>query len=146
MKIYNLTNYKITDVDDDLWNYWIQTNNSRITRFATVPPQPTYNPLSQELVWDKGQWQILEKPPIPERKVWPNSALFLNEFTFEEQMAIASSNAPDIRALSLVLAVWPGELWSNDYRLQTGMKSIVQKNIIPFERVNNILAPTGLLN
>ena len=146
MKIYSLTDYKITDVDDNIWNYWIEHNNPRIYRFAVVPPQPIYNPSTQELVWDKGQWQILEKPPVPNRKVWPNSALFLNEFTFEEQIYIASSNAPDIKALTLVLAVWPGEVWSDDFRLQAGMKSIVQKNIVPHDRINNILAPTGLLN
>lgn len=145
MKIYNLTDYKIIDVNDNLWNYWINTNNDRISRFSVVPPEPAYNPETEYIQWNAGNWNIIQKPILPKRRVWENSALFLNEFTFEEQMAIASSNAPDIKALSLVLAVWPGELWSDDYRLQTGMRSIVQKNIIPFERINNILLPTGLI-
>lgn len=77
--------------------------------------------------------------PPAGRKVWPNASAFLAEFSIEEKAAISLSTHPVIAALRLELLSWPGEVWSNDERIQMGMDALVEANILPEFRRQEII-------
>lgn len=77
--------------------------------------------------------------PPAGRKVWPNAAAFLGEFAVEELAEISLSVNPTIAALRLVLAAWPGEVWSDDERILLGMTALVEEEILSEARAEEIL-------
>lgn len=139
MKIYNLTDYKISDVNDNIWNYWIQTNNPKINHFAIVPVQPTYDPSTQECIWNQGNWNVINKQILPKRRIWPTAAHFWNEFTPQEQLNIVSRNESEIKVLTVHLTIWPGEVWSDDVRLQSALQILVARNVLTQSRIDELL-------
>jgi hypothetical protein len=89
----------------------------------------------------------LKSTPIPKtsehpenRKIWPNSAAFLSEFTMPELAAISLSLDPTIAALRLLLASWPADIYSDDPRIIGGLSSLVAAGIITEARRGEILA------
>ncbi len=89
----------------------------------------------------------LKSPPIPktvehpdDRKIWPNSAAFLAEFTMPELAAISLSLDPTIAALRLLLASWPADIYSDDPRIIGGLSALVAVGIITEARRKEILA------
>jgi hypothetical protein len=74
-----------------------------------------------------------------DRKIWPNAAAFLGEFSMSELAAIELSANPIIAALRLVLAAWTADVWSDDERIQMGMDALVDAGILAQERADSIL-------
>lgn len=99
------------------------------------PGDPTYEALIQE--WTDNMVASIEAVP---QKTWPNASAFLAEFSIEEKAAISLSTHPVIAALRLDLLSWPGEVWSNDERIRMGMDALVEANILPEFRRQEILA------
>jgi hypothetical protein len=73
------------------------------------------------------------------RKIWANSAKFLEEFTVVELAAIALSQNPTVASLRLLLTAWHTEVWSDDHRITSGMDILVSEGLITSERKNQIL-------
>lgn len=81
--------------------------------------------------------------PPAERKVWPTAAAFLAEFQPEELAEISLSTNPTIAALRLVLAAWPGEVWSDDERILLGMTALIEEEILSEARAEEIAGCAG---
>lgn len=123
---------------------------------AVVPlvklEQPACDPATHRctpaLVWfeDRVERQWITDPLTPEeiaaaaRKVWPNAALFLAEFTMPELAAIELSLDGTIAALRLLLASWPADIYSDDPRIIGGLSALVAAGIITEERRAEIVA------
>lgn len=106
---------------------------------------PTFDPATQAApTWENGEWVVRDLTPeelaAAARKVWPNSSLFLQSFTFPEMAGISLSTDPTIAALRLLLTAWAGEVWSDDPRIQMGMQALVASGIINQARADDILA------
>jgi len=89
----------------------------------------------------------LTSTPIPktlehpdDRKIWPNAALFLSEFTMPELAAVSLSLDPTIAALRLLLASWPADVWSDDPRIVMGLDALESAGIITEARRGEIVA------
>jgi len=114
--------------------------------------QPDCNPATHRctpvLVWfpDRVERQWVSTPLTDEelaaraRKIWPNSAAFLGEFTLPELAAIELSLDPTIAALRLLLASWPADIYSDDPRIVGGLSALVAAGIITEARRGEILA------
>jgi hypothetical protein len=104
--------------------------------------QPDCNPATHRctpvLVWfpDRVERQWVSTPLTDEelaalaRKIWPNAAAFLAEFTMPELAAISLSLDPTIAALRLLLASWPADIYSDDPRIVGGLSALVGAEII----------------
>lgn len=88
------------------------------------------------------QWADAYMASLPPagRKVWPTVAAFLREFSMPELAAIALSTNPTIAALRLVLASWPGQVWSDNEQIQIGLDALVSTGIIDQSRRDEIEA------
>jgi hypothetical protein len=84
--------------------------------------------------------EIAEIAILAARKIWPNAALFLSEFTMPELAAISLSLDPTIAALRLLLASWPADIYSDDPRIVGGLSALVAAGIILEARRAEILA------
>jgi hypothetical protein len=114
--------------------------------------QPDCNPATHRctpvLAWfpDRVERQWVSTPLTDEeladraRKIWPNAALFLAEFTMPELAAISLSLDPTIAALRLLLASWPADIYSDDPRIVGGLSALVAAGIILEARRAEILA------
>jgi hypothetical protein len=114
--------------------------------------QPDCNPATHRctpvLVWfpDRVERQWVSTPLTDDelaalaRKIWPNAALFLGEFTMPELAAIELSLDPTIAALRLLLASWPADIYSDDPRIVGGLSALVTAGIITEARRAEILA------
>jgi hypothetical protein len=74
--------------------------------------------------------EIAENAILAARKIWPNAAAFLSEFTMPELAAISLSLDPTIAALRLLLASWPADIYSDDPRIIGGLGALVAAGII----------------
>lgn len=74
------------------------------------------------------------------RKVWETKADFWAEFTESEQLGIMTSAVPGIKLLDRQLLVWPGQVWSDDARVQAGLNGLVAVGILTMARKEAILA------
>lgn len=86
---------------------------------------------------------IPEEPAHPVRRVWPTGGHLWEEFTQQEQIALAMSQVPEIKVLVLALAYWPDQVFSDDHRVQQGFAALVQSGLMTAERANAILYPPG---
>ena len=110
--------------------------------------EPATHRYSPVLVWfeDRVERQWISTPLTSEelatlaRKVWPNSSLFLAEFTMPELAAISLSLDPTIAALRLLLASWPADIYSDDPRIIDGFAALVAAGIINESRRVEIVA------
>jgi len=114
--------------------------------------QPDCNPATHRcapvLVWfpDRVERQWVSTPLTDEelaalaRKIWPNAATFLGEFTMLELAAISLSLDPIIAALRLLLASWPADVWSDDPRIVMGLDALETAGIITEARRGEIVA------
>jgi hypothetical protein len=88
-------------------------------------------------------WEIISLTPEElaalARKVWDNSALFLQSFTLPEMAAISLSTDPTIAAMRLLLTAWAGEVWSDDPRIVLGFDALKSTGIISDARAAEIL-------
>jgi hypothetical protein len=103
----------------------------------TIAPQPP----GPEATWGNGEWVMPpEDPAASTRKIWPHAAAFLEEFTLPELAAISLSEDPMVAALRLLLAAWPGEVWSDDLRIGNGLAHLIDSGILSEARRAAILA------
>jgi hypothetical protein len=77
---------------------------------------------------------------IAARKIWQDSAHFLESFTLAETAAISVSTDATIAALRLILATWGNEIWSDDARIVAGLDALVAAQIITTQRREAIIA------
>lgn len=84
--------------------------------------------------------EIAENAAIAARKVWPDAAAFLAEFSMPELAAISLSLDPTIAALRVLLASWPKDVWSDDPRIVGGLTALVGAGIIIEARRAEIVA------
>jgi hypothetical protein len=124
---------------------WIEADNPKRLDWAEQPSPPDYDPATHHAPeWADGQW--VSTPLTPEeiaasaRKIWPNAATFLAEFTMPELAAISLSLDPTIAALRLLLASWPADIYSDDPRIIGGLSALVAVGIITESRRGEILA------
>jgi hypothetical protein len=99
--------------------------------------EPAYNPATQYLSTTESidttsktvtrGWQIID---LPDYKIWANAQDFMAEFTTPEKADIAMSIDPTIATLRLELSTWFSEVYSNDYRVVSGLNKLVQLGII----------------
>jgi hypothetical protein len=73
------------------------------------------------------------------RKIWPDKSKFWNEFTPVEKAAILTSEHSGIKVLWSDLTMWPGEVWSDDSRIQQGLSGLVAVGILTESRKTEIL-------
>jgi hypothetical protein len=73
------------------------------------------------------------------RKIWPDKSRFWNEFTADEKSAILTSEHGGIKVLHSDLTMWPGEVWSDDSRIQQGLSGLVAVKILTESRKTQIL-------
>jgi hypothetical protein len=143
-KYYNTTTFNRVDIEDSTMELWISVNNPKAEIYQLVPEQPPHDPETQRVEWGSTGWVIIdltaEEITAKTRKVWPTKAEFWNEFTSAEQIAIMDSTIPDIRLLDRQLLVWPGEVWSDDVRVQAGLDGLVGVGILTPERKTEILS------
>ena len=57
---YNIDNYEIKDLSDDLINGWIENDNPKKDKWIVLPERP-----SNDHYWNNGEW-ILSSPSVPE--------------------------------------------------------------------------------
>lgn len=108
----------------------------------TVPP--SYDPEKQNAPeWIDGKWVVRDLTPAEiaalKRKVWDTSAAFWAEFLPSEQLGILDSQLPEIKLLDRALVIWPGQVWSDDDRVQKGLSDLVNSGIITEARKAEIL-------
>lgn len=73
------------------------------------------------------------------RKIWPTVADFYAEFTSTEKYAIQSSNVPAIVVARGDLAMWRGDVWSDNVDVLAGLDAMVEAGVITAERKIEIL-------
>jgi hypothetical protein len=88
-------------------------------------------PTMEEL---EAAWAQLEA-----RKIWPTKAHLWDEFTPSEKAAILNSDHSGIKVLWSDLTMWPGEVWSDDSRIQQGLSGLVAVGILTESRKTEIL-------
>lgn len=88
---------------------------------------------------------IPEEPAPPVRRVWPSGGHLWAELSRDERIALAACNVPEVRALVVDVAVWPGEIWSDHPQVQEGFRGLVAAGLLTVERASVILNPPGLI-
>ena len=124
---------------------WIEADNPKRLDWAEQPSPPAHDASTQRAPeWGDGEWIVRDLSPdelaARARKVWPNAAAFLGEFTMPELSAISLSLDPTIAALRLLLASWPADIYSDDPRIVGGLSALVAAGIITEARRGEILA------
>jgi hypothetical protein len=74
------------------------------------------------------------------RKIWPTKAHFWDELTADEKAGILNSDHSGIKVLWSDLTMWPGEVWSDDTRIQQGLSGLVALGLLTAQRKDQILA------
>ena len=143
---------RLASLQTDADGNWIGVPDGQTVVPLIKLPKPVVDPLTQKaepfLAWasDKVErsWVLLSLSPEEQaaaaRKVWPTSADYLIEFTFQEMAAISLSQDPTIAALRLLLASWAGEVWSDDPRVLAGIEALITQGIISQARADEILS------
>jgi hypothetical protein len=72
------------------------------------------------------------------RKIWPDKSKFWDEFTADEKAAILTSEHSGIKVLWSDLTMWPGEVWSDDSRIQQGLSGLAAVGILTESRKTEI--------
>lgn len=143
MKYYNTETFNRVDISDETYNNWVAVKNPKAVIYQPIPEPPTYDSSIQRIEWING-WQVIDFTPeeiaSANRKVWTGKAEFWAEFTQQEQLAIISSDIPDIKLLDRLVLVWGGEFWSDDQRVQQGLDGLVSAGILTLKRKEEILA------
>jgi hypothetical protein len=142
--------YRIAKPDDlrdlaDQMAAWIEADNPKRLDWAEQPSPPAHDASTQHAPeWGDGEWVVRDLSPdelaASARKIWPNAAAFLSEFTMPELAAISLSLDPIIAALRLLLASWPADIYSDDPRIIGGLSALVEAGIITEARRDEILA------
>lgn len=76
---------------------------------------------------------------IASRKIWPTVADFYAQFTPSEKYIIQSSTVPSIVVARGDLAMWRGDVWSDNADVLAGLDAMVEATIITPERKAEIL-------
>jgi hypothetical protein len=100
-----------------------------------------------KLVWHDDRverdWDIIDKTQAEiaadSRKIWADKSKFWNEFTPTEKAAILTSEHGGIKVLHSDLTMWPGEVWSDDSRIQQGLSGLAAVGILTESRKSQIL-------
>lgn len=77
---------------------------------------------------------------IDARKIWPTVADFYAEFTPTEKYLIQSSAIPSIVVARGDLAMWRGDVWSDNPDVLAGLNAMVKAKILTAARRAEILA------
>lgn len=84
-------------------------------------------------------YTYIPQPIQPNRKIWSTVSEFWNEFTILEKSGIIESPSTQIKLLNTELAMWRGDVWSDDERVQMGLDALVSAGIISESRKNEIV-------
>lgn len=77
---------------------------------------------------------------LSSRKIWSDKSKFWDEFTNAEKAAILTSEHSGIKVLWSDLTMWPGEVWSDDPKVQQGLSGLVAVGILTESRKTEIFA------
>ena len=77
---------------------------------------------------------------IGQRKIWTTVADFYAEFTGTEKYLIQSSTVPAILVARGDLAMWRGDVWSDNADVLAGLDAMVTAGVLTAERRAEILA------
>lgn len=83
---------------------------------------------------------LAEKSLAAIRKIWPTVADFYAEFTSTEKYLIQSSTIPAIVVARGDLAMWRGDVWSDNADVLAGLDAMVKAKILTAARRAEILA------
>jgi hypothetical protein len=134
--------------DDD--GNWIDVPRGETVVPLVKLPQPQVTvdqKVEPRLVWHDDRverdWDVIKKTAeeiaADSRKIWPDKSKFWNEFTLTEKAAILISDHSGIKVLWSDLTMWPGEVWSDDSRIQQGLSGLVAVKILTESRKTQIL-------
>ena len=102
-----------------------------------VDPRPI--PSEEEI---NAAWAEIEAEQalVASRKIWPTVADFYAEFDPTEKYLIQSSAIPSIVVARGDLAMWRGEVWSDNSDVLAGLDAMVKAKILTAARRAEILA------
>lgn len=91
---------------------------------------------------DEVAWELVkaEREEANTRKIWPRVADFYAEFTPTEKYLIQSSTIPAIVVARGDLAMWRGDVWSDNADVLAGLDAMVKAKILTAARRAEILA------
>ena len=92
-----------------------------------------------ERVAESSEWEF-SIAPAAARKTWPTVADFYAEFTPAEKYLIQSSVIPSIVVARGDLAMWRGDVWSDNADVLAGLDAMVAAGVLTAERRAEILA------
>ena len=86
-------------------------------------------------------WAEIEAEQVlaASRKIWATVADFYAEFTGTEKYLIQSSTVPAIVVARGDLAMWRGDVWSDNVDVLAGLDAMVEAGVITAERKIEIL-------
>ena len=101
-----------------------------------VDPRPI--PSEEEI---NAAWAEIEAEQalVASRKIWATAADFYAEFTGTEKYLIQSSTVPAIVVARGDLAMWRGDVWSDNVDVLAGLDAMVEAGVITAERKIEIL-------
>jgi len=100
--------------------------------WAILPPRP-----GEGYEWDGETWVAPEVQP--ERKIWPTVTQFWGELPEQARHQIALSDDPNVVVLRTDLAMWRGEVWSDDERVTGALLFLVLLEILSEQEMESIL-------
>lgn len=56
---YNINTFERKDIDENLYNYWIENNNPKASQWLETPSQPSFDPKNENIEWINGSWSII---------------------------------------------------------------------------------------
>jgi hypothetical protein len=114
-------------------------NVSLLRDGASLPPNTMLE--SEALAAGYEWYRTPEEIAAAARKTWPNAAQFWTVFSDNEKLAITQASHPSIKLLLEELRMWPGEVWSDDPKVQQGLGGLVALGILTPDRKTEILTP-----
>ena len=111
------------------------TKDSQIVAIPESAEMPTEEQMAAALESVEAQQSLTSA-----RKIWPTVADFYAEFTPTEKYLIQSSTIPAIVVARGDLAMWRGDVWSDNADVLAGLDAMVTAGVLTAERRAEILA------
>jgi hypothetical protein len=132
----------VRDLSEQM-NAWEASDNPKRHEWALQPDAPPYSVTQHAPEWANGVWVVryktAEEIAAVARKTWTDKSKFWDKFTADEKAAILTSEHSGIKVLWSDLTMWPGEVWSDDSRIQQGLSGLVAVKILTESRKTEIL-------